>query len=86
MSESLYCVYYQANVKRELCWFVTAILRSYEHVAFDRTIHVESSLFEFFVPKSTETYFLEVMAYFENEGLIQNLVKVENRVLRGVVL
>lgn len=75
----LYCSYYQAQVQRELCWFVTACLRSYEHVSFDRTLDPATSLFEFFVPQSTEKYFLEVMAYFESQGLIRNFQKLPNR-------
>ena len=77
--KSLYCSYYQANVERELCWFVTATLRSYEHISFDRTLDPETSLFEFFVPSSTEEYFLEVMKYFHKEGLVRNLTKLPNR-------
>ena len=75
----MYCSYYQAHVERELCWFVTASLRSYEHVAFDRTLDPSTSLFEFFVPETTEKYFLEVMAYFEAEGLVTGLRKMPNR-------
>ena len=75
----LYCSYYQAHIKKELCWFVTAALRSYEHVAFDRTLDVATSLFEFFVPETTEKFFLEIMAYFEQEGIVQNLIKTHNR-------
>jgi hypothetical protein len=77
--ESLYCFYYQAHVQRELCWFVTATLRSYEHIAFDRTLDPATSLFEFFVPVSTEKYFLEVMDYFVAEGLVYQLQKLPNR-------
>lgn len=77
--EHLYCSYYQAHVRRELCWFVTAALRSYEHIAFDRTLDTESSLFEFFVVPSTEDCFLEVMTYFQTEGLISDLKKISNR-------
>lgn len=77
--ESLYCSYYQARVERELCWFVTATLRSYEHVAFDRTLDPATSLFEFFVPVSTEKYFLEVMDYFQSQGLVSDLQKLPNR-------
>lgn len=77
--ESLYCSYYQAYVQRELCWFVTASLRSYEHVAFDRTLDPATSLFEFFVPVTTEKYFLEVMDYFQSQGLVSDLKKLPNR-------
>lgn len=77
--ERLYCSYYQAHVEREVCWFVTASLRSYEHVAFDRTLDPATSLFEFFVPTTTEKYFLQVMAHFESEGVVTNLQKLPNR-------
>jgi hypothetical protein len=78
-NQQLYCHYYQANVQKELCWFVTAILKSYEHVAFDRTINTAESKFEFFVAPATEQYFLELMSYFQAEGLISNLSKQTNR-------
>jgi hypothetical protein len=78
-AESLYCSYYQAHVERELCWLVTAGLRSYEHISFDRTLDPETSLFEFFVPRDCEKYFLTVMTYFEEIGLVRNLCKMPNR-------
>lgn len=52
-----YCSYYQAHIKRPYCWFLVAVLRSFEHVAFDRTIDKNNSIFEFFVPHDTEKYF-----------------------------
>ena len=79
MESSLYCSYYQAQVQRELCWYVTAALRSYEHISFDRTLDPATSLFEFFVPVSTEKPFLALMNYFETEGLVHNLKKLPNR-------
>ena len=78
-SKSLYCLYYHAQVQRELCWFVTAALRSYEHISFDRTLDPATSLFEFFVPQDCEKYFLVVMTYFEEQGLIGNFKKLPNR-------
>lgn len=79
MESSLYCFYYQAHVERELCWYVTAALRSYEHVSFDRTLDPATSLFEFFVPAATETVFLTLMDHFQAEGLVRNLTKLPNR-------
>jgi hypothetical protein len=79
MESSLYCSYYQAQVQRELCWYVTAALRSYEHISFDRTLDPATSLFEFFVPVATEKPFLDVMNYFQSEGLVRNLIKLPNR-------
>jgi hypothetical protein len=75
----LYCSYYQANVQRPLCLYVVAILRSFEHLAFDRTLDPETSLFEFFVPTSTEEYFLTLMNDLQSEGLIYDLKKLPNR-------
>ena len=77
--ESLYCSYYQAHVQKELALYVVAALRSYEHLAFDRTLDPSTSLFEFFVPTSTESYFLTHMNYLQSEGLIYDLKKVPNR-------
>jgi len=74
-----YCTYYQAHVPREHCWFLTATLRSYEHVAFDRTLDKEQSIFEFLVPESQEPLFLQVMSRFEAEGVIKDLQKFPNR-------
>jgi hypothetical protein len=79
-SEPLYCSYYHAHVERELCWFVTAALRSYEHISFDRTLDPATSLFEFFVPEDCEKYFLVIMASFEQQGLVRNLTKLPNRI------
>jgi hypothetical protein len=48
-------------------------------MAFDRTLDVASSLFEFFVPEDTEHYFLEFMRYFQQQQIIFNLIKMDNR-------
>lgn len=74
-----YCIYYQAHIPRERCWFLTAILRSYEHVAFDRTLDKEHSVFEFFVPEPQEPQFLSLMERFTEEGIVQGLEKLPNR-------
>ena len=73
------CAYYQAEIKKNDCWFFVAVLRSFEHVAFDRTIDVETSRFEFFVPVDVEQIFLTVLNYFERQGIASGLVKLPNR-------
>ncbi len=80
-NQQLYCFYYQAHVERASCWFVVAVLKSFEHMSFDSTLNNESSLFEFFVPTSTERYFLQVMDYLADQGLVNNLKKLPNRLL-----
>lgn len=75
----MYCKYYQAQVREKDCWFLVAILRSFEHLAFDRTIDTETSTFEFFVPEAQVATFLELMNYFINMGLVTNLTEMPNR-------
>jgi hypothetical protein len=62
-----------------MCWFVTSALKSYEHLLFDRTIDVPNSIFEFFVAPSVEPYFLEIMAYMQEQGYVSDLKKMPNR-------
>lgn len=73
-----HCSYYQATVERSKMWFLVAVLRSFEHLAFDRTLDKHEHLFEFYVPQDLEHYFLEVMDYFQHEKIVVNLQKLEN--------
>jgi hypothetical protein len=73
------CLYYQAKLVRAQVWFVVGILRSYEHLVFERTLDKQSSMFEFFVPVAGEHYFLELMQLFEQQGFVSNLEKLPNR-------
>lgn len=74
-----YCIYYQAKVKEKDCWYLVALLRSCEHLAFDRTLDTSESIFEFFVPYENEAEFINLMEYFIKNNIISNLKKVENR-------
>lgn len=78
-----YCSYYQAYVDKKLCWYVIAILKSYEHLAFDRTLDTKTNLFEFYVPESREQEFLKLMNYFTNEHLVNELKKLPNRLMNS---
>lgn len=71
--------YYQAKIDPPRAWFLVGILRSFEHLAFDRTLNKEESLFEFFVPQDTEKYFCDLMQHFVREGIVIGLQKKENR-------
>lgn len=73
------CSYYQAIVSRPDTWFLTSVLRSFEHIVFDRTLDAEAGLFEFFVPMTTEKYFLEIMREFVEKGIVSELKKLPNR-------
>jgi hypothetical protein len=74
-----YCEYYQAYIQRDACGYLVSILRSFEHLVFDRTLDKVSSHFEFFVPAGQEVLFLELMAFFEKEGIVTGLEKKPNR-------
>lgn len=70
------CIYYQAKVERSKAWFFVGILRSYDHLVFERTVCKESSTFEFFVPTDLNVYFLDLMSYFEKNHIIRDLISL----------
>lgn len=74
-----YSLYYRAHIVEKDCWFLVAVLRSFEHLAFDRTYSKEESIFEFFVPADGEERFLEVMNYFKNERILTSFERLPNR-------
>lgn len=74
-----YCTYYQARVVRQRCWFLTAHLHSEDHLAFDRTIDKQQSIFEFFVPPANEQYFEQTMELMQREGVVEEWQKMPNR-------
>lgn len=76
-----YCSYYQALVDRTNTWFLVAVLRSFEHCAFDRTYDAQKSMFEFFVPEDTEQTFLDVISYLQQEGIVFSYTKMPNRLM-----
>jgi len=57
-----YSLYFQAHVKKELCWIVSSTLRFTEYVAFDRTLDKEQSIFEFFVAPDLQDVFFRCYA------------------------
>jgi len=77
----MYCSYYQAMVDRTNAWFVVAILRSFDHMAFDRTLDVATSLFEFFVPPAREDQFVSLMEHLQEKGYVSDVKKLPNRLL-----
>lgn len=76
-----YCLYYQARIEEKECWFLVAILRSFEHLTFDRTVDKEASIFEFFVPVDNERIFLELMQFLKEKGVVKEVHKLPNRLL-----
>ncbi len=74
-----YCVYYQAEVKKKDVWFFVATLRSFEHLAFDRTCDVEASVFEFFVPADLEDFFITCLLAYQARAIVVWFEKKPNR-------
>jgi hypothetical protein len=77
-----YCSYFQAYIAKPYCWYVVAILKSHEHLCFDRTIDTPTNLFEFYVPVDRENEFLAMMGHFQAEHLISDLKKLPNRLMQ----
>ncbi len=80
-SQQNFCIYYQAQVPDAYAWFLVAIARSWEHVAFDRTIDTTRGIFEFFVPSATHQHFLAMMRPLIERGVVKDLVQVPNRLV-----
>jgi hypothetical protein len=78
----MYCSYYQAFITAsEKVLFFTATFRSNDHLASDRALKPEENLFEFYVPLDREQDFLKIMAYYQNNYIIRDLVKLPNRLI-----
>lgn len=74
-----FCSYYVAQAVRDQCWLLSSLMRGTEHIAFDRALDKEKSIFEFFVPESTEHVFLQVIDYLLEKGILTSCEKKENR-------
>ncbi len=77
----MWCSYYQIKVSEPQSWFVVGIMRSFEHLCFDRTLDVPNSIFEFFVPAEHEATFQEVVDYCLQQGLVSDVKKLPNRLM-----
>jgi len=75
----MFCHYFQAHIVPQRVWFVTAVLRGCDHLAFDRTLDVHKSMFEFFVPGDCLDLFVSLMGIFQEKGLVTNFVELPNR-------
>ena len=81
-----YSIYYQAHVQKELCWMVTATVRYLDHVAFDRTVDKQGSIFEFYVAPDLEDQFLDVAHRLLACNVFLKLEKLPNRLITENVL
>lgn len=77
----MYCSYYQAVVNKKETWFFVAVLRSFGHMCFDRTLDRERGLFEFYVPAGQEQRFVVILGWLQKQGIISDLTKLPNRLM-----
>ena len=78
-----FCSYYQAHIRKPDVLFVVATLKMFEHLCFDRALDPKESRFEFFVPFAGEEQFVELMRYFEQRQMVQDVKKLPNRLIDG---
>lgn len=81
MQSQNYSCYYQANIEKSKGWFFVGILRSFENMAFDRTLDKETALFEIFVPKDLQVEFLALMQVMIERKIVSNLRELPNRLI-----
>lgn len=77
-----YSRYYQAHVPPTTACIFVALLRSYEHLTFDRTFDQINSIFEFFVPEDTVAEFLTLMHELASYKLVGDLKELPNRMVQ----
>jgi hypothetical protein len=75
----MYCTYFQAHVPPSSCFLVIGMLKSFEHMAFARTLDVQKGVVEFFVPAQATPFFIELAKLLEKHSLIFDLVELPNR-------
>lgn len=81
MSSENYSCYYQVNIEKSKGWFFVGILRSFENLAFDRTLDKQTALFEVFVPDDLELEFVALMQAMIDLKIVHNLQKMPNRLV-----
>lgn len=76
-----YCAYYQVTINRKLGWFVASTMRSFEHLAFERSFNAKAGINEYFVPTDQEKAFLNIVQGLADMGVITKIEKVPNRLM-----
>lgn len=79
MFNTIYSCYYQVYIDKSRGWFFVGILRSFENMAFDRTLDKENALFEIFVAPDYEQDFLDVMQRMQDHKVVITWQRLPNR-------
>lgn len=75
----MFCSYYRARVEQRAALFLVAMLKSIDHLCFDRSYEEQEGIFEFFVPHEMEQTFEKLIALFQKTGEITEFQKLPNR-------
>lgn len=80
------CTYYRARVEQRAALYLVAVLKSVDHLCFDRSYEDKGDQFEFFVPRDMEQEFEMVISFFEKTGEITEFRKLPNRLASAAEL
>ncbi len=81
----MYCRYFTAKILKEKTWLFTGLLKNEDGIAFERALDPKNELFEFFVPESQVSRFLEFVKCAEKIGLVTGpLCEQENRLEKSL--
>lgn len=75
-----YSLYFHAEIKTDMLWFVTGVLRTENHWAFLRTLEGTKNILECFVAPDYVDAFTARMNYFIDQGLVFSCIQKPNRV------
>ncbi|MBD3231651.1 hypothetical protein GF322_03235 [Candidatus Dependentiae bacterium] len=79
------CEYYQVKTQKVKTWFVVGCFRNEDNLAFERTLDLQNSILEFFVPPNYNDQFLNIINWLINKKYILNIKKMENRLINEPV-
>lgn len=64
-------IYFRAVARTEKIWLIVSLLKTFDNIAYHRTIDNSSNIMEFSVPEGMLSDFLLLMGYCQRENLIE---------------
>lgn len=78
-----YCSYFLAQIEKREIVKLISVLKSFDHLCFDRCVDKEQNIFEFFVPASMEKLFTSLMELYQQKGVVKMLRQEKNRLMKS---
>ncbi|MGD1997876.1 MAG: hypothetical protein PVJ92_03105 [Candidatus Dependentiae bacterium] len=75
----MFCTYYYAQAVKEKMWLLMAHLKSFDSIAFHRTVDGTNDQMEFFVPPAHDKLFRHFLELYTKEGILEWYEQRENR-------